>query len=252
MRALIRSGSALMFASALYALAGCNAILGIEEGHLDEDTSSTEQPICNASQGVALAACMPTAQLQTDCENCITRECVAKAAPGATLDNAQYRIALAAYRSCQRAECTDSGNCAKCLSAEPSAACVAKCAPSCQGAEVLNWCDAYCRCMGANCKDAQPKYKFADGSAAPDCMTKCAAEDIWRVNCLMTHCEIAASQGTHHCYHADDSEPACERTPPSPTACTNRDQKQLGYPCKFSSDCCSGACSADTETCVGH
>ncbi len=238
MRSLGRTLAAGAVFGALYALTACNAVLGIEKAELDTTTTTT-QAVCSAGQGVSLATCTPTATAVQTCEECQKRECLSNTQLADCPNNSACRTALASYRSCQQSDCTDpTGDCALCLTESSGASCLSRCEQECRTVEVMAWCKSYCSCMGTNCAGAS--YAVGDGGVQ-DCMSFCEGQSLWRLNCLLTHCELAPID-TIHCDHANDVQKTCPDMPPNAAVDCPKTKSLTGYGCRVGTDCCSGYC----------
>lgn len=219
-----RTGALVALAGVLHALAGCNAVLGIEEA---EPASTEQAALCEFGQGATLGAC----GFSDTCENCVSG-CGTQLST--CLGDRACRQALAHFRTCQRDDCTDpSGKCTTCLSSQTNASCLAGCASKCNGTEIVSRCDLFCSCMTANCS------REFDGME--DCHQKCEAEEPWLTYCHLDHCELAGIlPQSDHCLHASERKPVCMQVASDPS-CTNK--KLSGRACSSPADCCSSSCT---------
>lgn len=227
MALFMRAGALVAFGGVLYAAAGCNAVLGIEEA---EPASTEQAALCEWGQGASLGAC----GVSDPCESCVSG-CGTQLA--GCLGDRACRQALAHFRTCQRDDCTDpSGKCTTCLTAQTGSSCLAGCASKCNGAELVDRCTLFCSCMSANCARA------FDGDPAK-CRAKCETEEPWLTYCHLDHCELAGVlPQSDHCQHATDEKQVCMQVAGDPS-CTNK--KLSGRACASPTDCCSSACTID-------
>lgn len=212
-----------LLVGALYVASGCNSVLGIEQAELEADAT------CESGQGLTLLQCTTS----TACEECVGNACTQRQMSDCLADS-ECRKALANYRRCQRDDCTEpAGGCGGCLKGGVGAECFAECADACLGSEIFSLCEIYCSCMDRTCS----------GRVDPgECRTQCSMSgQPWRMNCLLTHCELALDADSEHCLHASDQLRACPDTPPAPDpTCTTK--RQVGYACDDHGDCCSNSC----------
>jgi hypothetical protein len=224
---LVRAGSLAALGGVLYAVAACNAVLGIEEA----EPAVTEQAgLCEWGQGATLQEC----GVSDTCESCVGA-CGQQLAT--CLATSSCRQAIAHFRTCERDDCTDPrGGCASCLTTQSGASCLAGCASKCNKAELVDRCTLFCSCMSANCAG---EFEGPDPDKA--CHDKCEAEEPWRTYCHLDHCELAGVlPQSDHCMHASDRKPVCMAAATDPS-CTNR--KLSGRACQSPSDCCSFSCT---------
>ena len=235
---------------ALCLIAGCNAVLGIEEATLKDHPDGggadvvvvapgkfyTGGNICAADVAPACTSCLASAKgdsLATcagDLAQCMsTRSC---------------RKQFDQYSTCLQKGCrADPGNCFEPLFAptKGTPSCVTEhCYRDCSSSQVASPCQLYCACMGANCSSKFPSMN--------DCLAACSLLDADMVTCRRTHCEIAADDPNFgHCDHAVGIT-NCVAKPNRAQECT--DKSLLTFACTADSDCCSGNCNTTLKACA--
>jgi len=235
---------------ALCLIAGCNAVLGIEEATLkdrpdgggadvvvvDPSKLYTGGNICAADVAPACSSCLASAtgdSLATcagDLAQCMSsRSC--------RLQFDQYSICL--QKGCR----ADPGNCFEPLftSTNDTPTCVAKqCYRDCSISQVASPCQLYCACMGANCSSKFPSMN--------DCLMACSLLDAETVRCRRNHCEFMALDPMGpHCDHAVGIS-NCVAKPNRAQEC--EDKSLLTFACTADSDCCSGYCNKMLKACA--
>jgi hypothetical protein len=216
---------ALPLAFALSAASGCTAVLGLEEAKLDETDQAL---VCALPDQRPVERCATT----DDCERCLRDECGGSEQIQSCEEDSACRSALVNHRICVRDGCEDeTGSCGECLGQTPGAECLAACADSCKGSELVPLCDLFCACMDAKCPGKQS-----------DCLESCRETPDFKLECLISHCELANDPDSLHCLHATQEVPACRDQAPEPMAACPASQHLKGYGCKKNGDCCSGLC----------
>jgi hypothetical protein len=236
--------SVAALASTLYALGACNAVLGMEEAELDEQTAAltcervSRDPTVDCAKG--------------SCEDCLSTCQDVGASLEECLEKPSCRKALMNYRTCAGDMCAPKTECEGCIEAtgEPTAIrlgnCYEQCGGSCGPADIASMCDLYCACMRTRCP-----------ANAGNCLADCAARhqrggvEDWRTYCWWSHCEAAATPNDgFHCEHAIDLV-LCGT---APTA--NSQDVPCEFPksfkngaCNENADCCSGQCQRDNGAC---
>lgn len=244
-----RIGHALALTSTLaaLALAGCNAVLGIDEAHLSDLGTGGGDPTVKLNSKVATLASEDCSAPSADCAKCIASSDCADA-KAACLADANCRVALNAYRVCLGSQCSDSDG--KCLSALstyesqlhlgllPFSQCVqATCGDKCKDTPLVPSCELYCGCMAPNCTSELA----ARGTPLMDCQAACGQATVDDLTCRWTHCEIAATHmNAGHCGHAI-GEVFCNAKTVITSTCSNKSQST--YACDTGEDCCSGKCN---------
>jgi hypothetical protein len=227
---------ATRLALALALLAGCNAVLGIEEAHLSQNVGEGSLP--NKPVVIPNANCDAPV---SDCGSCLSANCAA--ALDADLTTKPGRDALVTYRACLGTDCADSDEaCGEALleSGSELVTCAATdCRDECSASSLASTCKIYCTCMGMNC---------AGSAALTDCEAQCMGEDLADVGCRLTHCEYSPLSSTPdlHCGHAEGVG-QCTGTGSITPTCTDR--KIPGWICYDNAECCSGDCNPDTDIC---
>jgi hypothetical protein len=234
--------------STLYALGACNAVLGMEEAELDQQTAALS---CERIKRDPIADCA-----KDTCESCLTSCQDVDVKLQECLDSADCRKALMQYRTCSGDRCERKSACAGCLEAagQPTAIrlgrCYEQCGGDCGPADIASLCDVYCACMHNQCSDNEPL----------DCVNACKIRqeqqpgiEEWRTYCFWYHCEAAQSPNDgRHCLHAVGELGRCGDadfpTGESTDVC-NWPKAFKNGACNTNDDCCSGLCIVDQGAC---
>lgn len=249
-RTLVACGTTLL---SLYMVAGCNAVLGIEQAQLDD---SPPGQTCGWPPADPLKECT---QVEQAAGNCSIDEC---------LKDQACRKTLAVFRKCAGDSCSDSEACQGCTAGNALAEKTAKCLSGFQSnlAKAATLCESYCSCMDTRCHQTEP------GGAKSACVEACenglptqppllrgkvdpTVAAVWQTGlppwmtyCFWQHCERGLDpDDATHCNHAiGESQPSiCPMPVNDPSASLCPFGKSYGNgPCNTNDDCCSGACLA--------
>jgi hypothetical protein len=217
----------------LTALAGCNAVLGIEEAHLSDgppQNSSTANPVSYA----AITTCDSPAP---ECEDCMTGVC------SSFLQQAMLtptnRMALNDYRACLGARCEDtqSFGCLEAMKERHTdlfvlGTCVEMNCPNCKGRPLVPTRALYCQCMSQHCGQG------VQNDLGGDCDAN-ATTNLEDLSCRHKHCENAPLDFAAHCAHALGQQGMC---PPPTVANSCETAGKTGWFCSENSECCSRDC----------
>jgi hypothetical protein len=263
-RALLRSGLAAALLAALYTVAGCNAVLGIEQAELEQ----TSAPV--------LSCDWPIADPTVDCPpGTCDDQCHTHCDVGACLADQGCRQALQRYRKCAGDACKDDGvRCGSCVSKSPLATELSACLSKDYRLPVTaaaSLCESYCACMHDRCSD-NALLLDVDMPDTTSCIEACSkggsldpkAYGFWKkgkplpseIYCLWTHCEAAAqTNDKFHCEHALGQDFA-NKCPPKqlidPNAASCEYPKGYGNaPCNSDDDCC-GTCRTGQGVCTAQ
>lgn len=238
---------ALFGALSVFALVGCNAVLGIDEAHLSDSSSGGGGSTINLGSKVTTLPSKDCSAPNPDCAKCIAGSDCGDA-KAACLADANCRVALNAYRVCLGAQCSDSaGTCLSTLSAYESqlhlsllsfSQCVqGACGNTCKDTPLVPPCELYCGCMAPNCTTELAMR----GTPLANCQTACDEATVDDLTCRWTHCEIAATHPNGgHCGHAI-GEVFCNAKTVITNTCS--DKSQSSFACDTGDDCCSGKCN---------
>ncbi len=250
----------LAFAAAVFALhavAGCNAVLGIEPAELDTAAEALTCQWAAPNPGIECTGCD---------ETCVSNRCKINEC----LIDEECRFALFNFRACVGTACTDAkGECSCILAPNKQATelntCLNRCGPSCTVAAANTLCQGYCACMHQQCPTNEP-----NGNTQGGCLEACmlglpagapalpllsdpAVAAMWKqaptepqVGCLWYHCVAAEQQNDHlHCDHAINRFGICTNPPvPDPRdGLCDYPQRHANAPCNDRSQCCSGVCN---------
>jgi hypothetical protein len=235
-----------------FASGACNAVLGIEEAH-DRDASSS----VNHTQLLPTATC---ARPHGNCATCFD----GSNAYATCLASHDCREALDDYRQCLGSSCHNDG----CLDTLQAGAgrmvadwvMTESCSDCVDSSPLADTCDLYCACMeqvlpdtaGANavgktCESfngSELPWTPAGNPAGDRAACKAACKDLdpGTVHCRWGHCELANSgELANHCRHAVDNS-FCPIKIVANASCTDRALGGFACP-RGDQDCCSGTCN---------
>jgi len=243
------------------AVAGCNAVLGIEPAELDDTIGAASLCPSQSHQTVPNTDCTPCSEdAQSQCK---VAECLA---------DHECRKSLRAYRKCLGQACEDEGSACRGCATDKKAAALVACLQrqGCSAAAPTTVCEEYCACMAQECPDTSP-----DGNSGIDgCLAACeqgatvgwqtglldeklaklwsGPQPSWRPYCLWEHCELAGDGAHSHCGHAIGRGDWCKDEPKEDTSAPKcAAGKSYGnYPCNVNDDCCSGECDPAQLACT--
>jgi hypothetical protein len=224
---------------------GCNAMLGIEPGHLVQEAGATplesHVPTEQAVAEDAESGDCPEPALQ--CSECV-QDCASNAL-ALCLGDGACRDQLVAQRDClfAKADCSDpDGDCMETIDQDKGVGremydCLVACAKPCPAPYFATNCDVYCGAMQQNCAEA------SGWDDVEDCQAFCRDKGPRYLQCITVHAEVAGGyKNSNHCLHAlgkPDADP-CSKVESLPTC---RDGLRVtGYACTKDSQCCSDSC----------
>lgn len=236
---------ALVATFSLPALVACNAVLGIDEAHERDDSSSTSTSLVIPAEGCNTP--------QTECATCVSGSNAFVACMG----DHTCRKSLDTYRQCLGTKC-DNPACfdsfAKSAGSAVADVVHAEC-PICEGSSPLaSMCNLYCACMqqalptqpgmladGKSCESYNDPTQLPwSAGTVTACTDACKKLDLASLNCRWSHCELATNGETRsHCQHAI-SEASCPLSIVANNDC--RDRKPFGWGCDSANECCSNRC----------
>jgi hypothetical protein len=263
----------------VFAVAGCNSVLGIEEASLDptaggfttSGAGGTTQTGGAVPEGYALCD-----EPEPKCSACLRGQ------PGLAecLADGDCRVTLNTYRAKLGPGCVDEGQAAFEALDEPimgtprynlARAITGACAADCATGSLASICELYCACMAENCVTYDDPPRTGDLIEPPVydpalCMSDCMEMSPEVVGCRFGHCQ---ANGYHaktlplyndagvprsidmHCEHAIGGHGICPRTLALYSTCQNPNGGlQRDSWCDDSSQCCSQSCETEMQRCL--
>jgi hypothetical protein len=243
------SWSSKLVAAALllggFEMAGCNAVLGIEQAETDPslDTEAPSASSCRVSSS------RPKTDCSVGADEGVLGACTKQI--GDCLHDQSCRSSMRKYLRCVGDDCLDNDHsCAACSSSSPLAKQLFSCLDQAgaDASEAFSVCTAYCACMGERCPTDSQQF---GGRCLQTCMGGDGsggyfgkAPSPWKTHCLWEHCEMVITvDEAPHCPHAIGTNPQCENEPtaPSGVSCSINKNGSTGA-CNVNADCCSGIC----------
>jgi hypothetical protein len=236
-----RFSAAVIGASlAVWQLAGCNVVLGIEPAEVDAASgkggaggTGGKGTGGSSTAGTGNPGNYPFVAKEPACTGCMMN-CSTELA--ACVSNIECRYKLNQYTTCLAKNPSDAVTCKEQLPLDLQNCLGANCDAECTGSALVSRCELYCECLTEVCPD------FPVG----DCVASCPDQlSPAKQDCVFLHCQVAGGTGLAagvretHCKHATLA-PGFDVCPASVTTCiAGRPSK---FACTLGGDCCSGMC----------